>query len=69
MLRSGLEDMSQAYEDGLVVAVNGCRHSDALLAELGHQTQLSPRCAALCVFTLSVLSWAIVLVPLWALIQ
>jgi hypothetical protein len=54
---------------GVVVAFNGRRDSDALLAELNDETQLSPRCAALCVVALSLLSWAVVLVPLWALLQ
>jgi hypothetical protein len=54
---------------GVVVAFNGGRDSDALLAELNDETQLSERCAALCVVALSLLSWAVVLVPLWALLQ
>jgi hypothetical protein len=54
---------------GVVVAFNGRRDSDALLAELNDETQLSPRCAALCVVALSLLSWAVVLVPLWALLR
>jgi hypothetical protein len=52
-----------------VVALNGCRDSDAPLAELDNETQLSPRCAAFCVVALSLLSWAVVLVPLWALMR
>jgi hypothetical protein len=52
-----------------VVALNDCRDSDAPLAELDNETQLSPRCATLCVVALSLLSWAVVLVPLWALMR
>ena len=52
-----------------MVALNDCRDSDAPLAELDNETQLSPRCATLCVVALSLLSWAVVLVPLWALIR
>jgi len=39
-----------------VVALNDCRDSDAPLAELDNETQLSPRCATLCVVALSLLS-------------
>jgi hypothetical protein len=52
-----------------VVALNDCRDSDAPLVALDNETQLSPRCATLCVVALSLLSWAVVLVPLWALIR
>jgi hypothetical protein len=69
MLICGSEDMSGSFEVGVVVALNGCRDSDASLAELDNETQLSPRCAAFCVVALSLLSWAVVLVPLWALIR
>jgi hypothetical protein len=65
----GPEDVSDPFEVGVVVALNGCRDSDAPLAELDNETQLSPRCATLCVVALSLLSWAVVLVPLWALIR
>ncbi len=65
----GSEDMSDPFEVRVVVALNDCRDSDAPLAELDNETQLSPRCAALCVVALSLLSWAVVLVPLWALMR
>ena len=65
----GPEDVSDPFEVSVVVALNGCRDSDAPLAELDNETQLSPRCATLCVIALSLLSWAVVLVPLWALIR
>jgi hypothetical protein len=65
----GPEDVSDPFEVSVVVALNGCRDSDAPLAELDNETQLSPRCATLCVVALSLLSWAVVLVPLWALIR
>ena len=65
----GPEDVSAPFEVSVVVALNGCRDSDAPLAELDNETQLSPRCATLCVVALSLLSWAVVLVPLWALIR
>ena len=65
----GPEDVSDPFEVSVVVALNGCRDSDAPLAELDNETPLSPRCATLCVVALSLLSWAVVLVPLWALIR
>ena len=65
----GPENMSDSFEARVVVALNDCRDSDAPLAELDNETQLSPRCATLCVVALSLLSWAVVLVPLWALIR
>ena len=65
----GPEDVSDPFEVSVVVALNGYRDSDAPLAELDNETQLSPRCATLCVVALSLLSWAVVLVPLWALIR
>jgi hypothetical protein len=69
MLMRGSEDMSDPFEVSVVVALNGCRDRDAPLAELDNETQLSPRCAALYVVALSLLSWAVLLVPLWALIR
>ena len=65
----GSENMSESFEARVVVALNDCRDSDAPLAELDNETQLSPRCAAFCVVSLSLLSWAVVLVPLWALMR
>jgi hypothetical protein len=65
----GPEDVSDPFEVSVVVALNGCHDSDAPLAKLDNETQLSPRCATLCVVALSLLSWAVVLVPLWALIR
>ncbi len=65
----GSEDMSDPFEVRVVVALNDCRDSDAPLVALDNETQLSPRCATSCVVALSLLSWAVVLVPLWALIR
>jgi hypothetical protein len=45
----GSENMSDSFEARVVVALNDCRDSDAPLAELDNETQLSPRGAAVCV--------------------
>ena len=52
-----------------MVALNECREKGAPQVELDKEIQLSPRCATLCVVALSLLSWAVVLVPLWALMR
>jgi hypothetical protein len=58
------------FEGGVMFAVNGFRNADApLAAALNNGTQLSRRSAALCIFAMSLLSWAIVALPLWAIIR
>jgi hypothetical protein len=53
-----------------VLAFPGTRHTGAPLeAELGEQAPLSARAATMCILTLSVLSWAAILLPLWAVSQ
>ena len=55
-------------EGGFVVTFNSYRNA-SLKATLVNGAQLSSRSAALCIFALSLLSWAIVLVPLWVAIR
>jgi hypothetical protein len=53
-----------------VIAFNGFRNTDApLAAALNDDSQLSPRSAGLSIFALSLLGWAVVLVPLWAAVR
>jgi hypothetical protein len=65
----GSEDVSNPFKVRVVIASNDCRDSGAPLVEPGNETQLAPWCATLCVVALSLASWAVVLVPLWALIR
>ena len=51
-----------------MLAFPGIRHTGAPL-ELGDQTPLSARAATMCILTLSVLSWAAILLPLWVVSQ
>jgi hypothetical protein len=70
MLTGRLDDQSGEFEGGVVVALNSSRDGSApLAAKLDDETRLSPQGAALCIVALSLVSWAIVLVPLWALLR
>jgi len=52
-----------------VLALPSFRHSATPLeAETNAQNPLSVRAAMMCIFTLSVLGWAAILLPLWAII-
>jgi hypothetical protein len=52
-----------------VFALNSSRETDAPLdAGADDETRLSPGLAALSIFALSLLGWAVVLAPVWAAI-
>jgi hypothetical protein len=53
-----------------VLAFHSLPHSSTPLeAETGAQNPLSVRAAMMCMVTLSVLGWAAILLPLWAVAQ
>jgi hypothetical protein len=54
----------------VVLAFPGIRHTGATLeAKLGGQPPLSVRAAMICILSLSVVGWAAILLPLWAVAQ
>jgi hypothetical protein len=54
----------------IVLAFHSAGHSVAPLeAESGIERPLSARAAMICIFTLSVLGWTAILLPLWAIAQ
>jgi hypothetical protein len=54
----------------IVLAFHSLRHSEASLeAASGDERPLSARAAMMSIATLSVLGWAVVLLPLWMIAQ
>jgi hypothetical protein len=52
----------------IMLAVHGTQQTAAFGAERSDQTPLSARSAMLCILGLSAIGWAVVLLPLWAVI-